>query len=843
PDAAAFLETEQGVYLGADERLRSIAAYGDSAALMRFAASGLARYAQLKTASGRLDFDDMIEAVRRLLGSGAGAAWVLYKLDGGLSHILVDEAQDTSPDQWAVILKPLDEFFAGAGARAEREKGPRTVFAVGDEKQSIYSFQGADVAQFSATQDELARRVTAAGLQFHPKELLLSFRSAPPVLSAVDAMFADEARARCITTGASYTGGGPIVQHKAHRLGAAGLVELWPALEPAERSQSRVWDAPLDQEGEASPRRALAARIARTIAGWLASGEELVSKGRPIAPGDVMILVRRRNVFFEQMIRELKLHDVPVAGADRLKLTEDIAVMDLLSLARFSLAPGDDLSLAEALKSPLFGFDDDGLFKLAYGRKGSLWRAVQDRRGDHAEAAAVLAACVAHAGRAGPFAFFSDVLRTAQNGVSGRRRIYERLGLPAREALDELLNIALQYEAAHPPTLQGFVDWMERRETVLKRDHDREGGAVQVMTVHGAKGLEAEIVFLPDTCQTPQAGRWPFFQLASGALVASQTGERPAAVVKDLKAEKNDQQMEEYLRLLYVAATRARDRLYICGYKHMNSAGRPTIGKDSWYAIAEETLPPLMEEATGPDGETVWRLSSPQTAEIETKDGPVRAEVPPPPDWLFRPAPPARAPAARLAPSRAGKSAKPCAVLSPLAAMAPGLSPLARGRLIHKLLEVLPETAPDERRARALAFLARPSAAPAETRAAELEALADETLAVLADPAFAPVFAPGSRAEVPIIGASPSGAEVFGQVDRLTVEADRVLIADFKTDRPPPTSAEDADPAYVAQMALYRHVLAGVYPGREVACALVFTLGPRLISLPSAVLDGALSRL
>jgi len=313
PESAAFLTDRQARFQKADEALRALRVFRESAALMRHAARVAAVYAGRKAAAGVLDFNDMIAAVRALFSDSAAAAWVLYKLDGGLSHILVDEAQDTSPHQWEVILAPLREFFAGAGARTEAE-GPRTVFAVGDEKQSIYSFQGADIGMFSEMQGALHDLVTGAGAQWRPKELLLSFRSAPVILQAVDVMFADGKVAEGVATGASDKPGEPLIRHKAYRRGAAGLVELWPPIKAERAGEALAWDAPLDQESETSPRARLAAKIAATIAHWLETGEPLSSQGRPVAPGDIMILVRRRDAFFEQMIRALKLRGVPVVA-------------------------------------------------------------------------------------------------------------------------------------------------------------------------------------------------------------------------------------------------------------------------------------------------------------------------------------------------------------------------------------------------------------------------------------------------------------------------------------------------------------------------------------------------
>jgi len=506
--------------------------------------------------------------------------------------------------------------------------------------------------------------------------------------------------------------------------------------------------------------------------------------------------------------------------------------MDLLSLARFALTPRDDLALAEVLKSPLIGWSEEALFEAAYGRRGALWSAVRASPLLEPADRAFLAECVAEAGAAAPFDFFARGLDFQRDGASGRRRFYRRLGGPAREAIDEFLNLALAFEAAHPPTLQGFVDWVARREAEIKRDQDRDGGAVQVMTAHGAKGLEAEIVFLPDTCQKPQKPA-KFYRLESGALATSPLAKCEPKRIADLRRRDRRDQDEEYRRLLYVAATRARDRLYIAGYTNLQNNGSPAAG--SWYDIAARALTPLMTPAVGADGEPVLRMASAQTDPIEADERAAPAPSAPPPAWLAAPArvEPRPAPRTPSTPAAAGDFA-----FSPVATPADGLSPRERGRLIHQLLERLPNASAEARPALAEAWLARRRLAP-ELRGA----LAREALAVIAHPALADAFGPHAKAEAPILGRDADGGEVFGQVDRLAATPDRVLILDYKTDRPPPSAPEDTPPSYLRQMALYRRVLQGVFPAKEVACVLVWTFGARVMPLPPALLDAALARM
>ncbi len=518
---------------------------------------------------------------------------------------LVGFARDNAVDLVVVGGEPplvaglADEFFAGAGAR----DATRTVFAVGDEKQSIYSFQGADPAAFERMHQAFAERAREAGQPWRAVEMPLSFRSTWTVLRAVDAVFAAGAD--------GVTFHGRPIRHLSNRDGQAGLVEIWPTVKPEPAPDNDPWDAPLDQLPALSPPVLLAERIAGRIDGWLKAGEMLASEGRPIRPGDVMILVRRRERFAEAMIRCLKERGIPVAGSDRMVLTEQLAVMDLMALGRFLLLPEDDLTLAEVLKGPLFGLDDDDLFALAWRRDGTLWEALRRRAGERPVWQAAkdgLGRLLDRADFVPPFEFFSDVLGPG----GGRRKILGRLGVDAGDPLDEFLALAQMYERDHVPSLQGFLHWLEAGRTEIKRDLEHGRGEVRVMTVHGAKGLQANVVFLPDTCTVPDprldarvlwhegpppAALWPAFRA------------NEEATCRALREAARQRQAQEYRRLFYVAMTRARDRLYVCGWE--TARGR---GEDCWYDRIVTALKDRAEAVdVGFEGPG-WRVSDPQTA-------------------------------------------------------------------------------------------------------------------------------------------------------------------------------------------------------------------------------------
>jgi ATP-dependent helicase/nuclease subunit A len=819
--AVASALAEEAQRLAEVQRRRTAAALAEaSEALIDLGGALLDAYEREKGDRALLDYDDLVLKARALLERPGVAPWVQFKLDGGIDHILIDEAQDTNPDQWGVVAALADEFFAGASAREER----RTIFAVGDSKQSIFSFQRADPDAFPRMRAHFAARVAAAEQRWDSVELDLSFRSTAPVLAAVDAVFArPEASAGVLLDGAP-------VRHTAHRQGQAGLVELWPVVEPEELPAAAPWESPLDQRRLREPPARLALAIAAQLRRWLDQGERLAARDRRLRPGDVLVLVRRRGPFVTELVRALKQQDVPVAGADRMRLVDQLAVQDMMALANFLLLPRDDLTLATLLKSPLFGFDDEHLFALAWGRGGSLWNALRRRAGDdflYHRAATELQELLARADFVPSFELFAEVL----GARGGRRDMLARLGPESADSLDELLAAALAYDRTEAPSLQGFLHWLGRGATDIKRDFDQGGrDEVRIMTVHGAKGLEAPVVFLPDTMQVPEkipALVWtpeglPLWRAHEGCAAPPLDAARAAA------AARRD---EEYRRLLYVAMTRAADRLYVCGW-----ANRRPAPAGRWHALVAAGLGdvPRVErfdfETTSLIGADGWsgpglRLATAQegTPMADAVAAAQRALADPLPPWAHAPPPPEPTPPRPLAPSRPA-GADP-AVRSPVGG--DGGAGFRRGRLVHALLQSLPELPAGARAAAARRFLAAPvhGLAPA----AQDEVLR-ETMAVIAAPDFAPLFAPGSRAEVPIVGLIGDRA-LAGQIDRLVVTDEEVLIVDYKTLRPAPESEAEVPQLYRDQLRAYRAAIAAIYPGRRVRCALLWTDGPRLMPI------------
>ena len=783
----------------------------------------LQTYARRKRDRALLDYTDLIGRTDALLRD-PGAAWVMFKLDGGIDHLLLDEVQDTAPDQWRIAHTLSEEFFTGAGAR---EAG-RTFFAVGDPKQSIFSFQGADPSEFERSRGRMKRRVEEAGAAWKDVPLDVSFRSVAPVLALVDAVFADEA----VTPGVHAAGG---LRHRVARVEQGGRVEFWPLAPTPEPAERLPWSVPERNETQVSAPQRLAEALARRIAALL--GTELPSRGRPVAAGDILVLVRRRGDFARALVRALKAANVPVAGLDRMDLRAQAAVQDLLALCDTLLLPEDDLSLACVLTSPLGGLDDGDLIRLTENRSGPLWDTLRARAGEAgrwADAVRMISGLLSRADHVSPHALLSEAL----GEWNGRAKLLSRLGPEAAEPVDELLASALKYAALHPPSLQGFVHWLRRSGTEVKREPEGAGNAVRVMTCHGAKGLQAPVVILPDTTAMPPEDDL-FAWLRDGATGAEWPVWRPASerscpALDGARARTEADRIAEYNRLLYVALTRAEDVLVVCGWDT-----RKPVDPRSWYRLVEAGFNRLRAEMTpfGPewDGDTLL-VSAPQRAAPDhrpavTEQATAPEEVPAwmgcAPDW--RPlSPPAEPPLPRpLAPSRPDN-----ARLGPVpAATSPVREAVAaarrrRGQVVHELLQHLPDL-PDARRA-----------AAAEARATALghPDAASEALAVLRDPALEALFGPGSRAEQPLSGLV-GGVVVNGVVDRMAVTADAVLLADYKSGRPPPERVEATPVLYLRQLAAYRGVLRAVLPGREVRCFLVWTDAPAVVPVPDALLD------
>ncbi len=812
----------------------------ETADLLTIGLSIVEAYKTLKDQRGYLDYDDLIVRANGLLSGSAAAAWVLYKLDSRIDHILVDEAQDTSPAQWSIIEAVAGDFFTGRTAGSE----DRTIFAVGDDKQSIYSFQGAVPRMLADKEREFRNQVEQVDKPFASRPLALSFRSTVHVLESVDRVFQNRLEEKVTSSGYEI--------HSAHRGNEPGRVVVWPRIVAEKPLQLEDWTDSWDAPG------AVEEQLARSIAGEirrLLDVEKALPSGKTISPGEILILVRKRDAFFTAMNRALAEAGISAAGADRIQISDHIAVLDCLALADTVLLQENDLQLAACLKSPLIGLDDDDLIELAAGREGSVWQSLAgSSQSSHKAAFRKLSEWSAIADQTTPFNFFSYIL----GPQGGRQALLSRLGSEAGDVLDVFLSEALNYERTEPPNLHGFVRYIRSRQSDIKRETEERSEHVRIMTVHGAKGLEADIVFLVDTGSTgvSATNRDPLLKFgdpATPALLVRQSGPRASAQERTFSDKEKSEAYAEYCRLLYVAMTRARDMLQICGIR------RTRTPDECWYQLAVSALVP--DDVEREDGELaapfVWPAPphEPATENVQPvrrgndsgDEGAVHEELlaESTTDWLHRPASAPPSVPTPLRPSRA--LGEPDLLSGPESAAAAGdlesggnLSfALMRGSAIHTLLQRLPGMDGVERRELARDWLMNsyPQAADAH------KAWMDEAMAVIEHPELRGFFGPEARAEVPLAGfvETRSGRHaVSGQIDRMVIGGADARIVDFKTDRRIPSGSEDVNIAYITQLALYRRLVREATGLANVLTFLVWTAGPAIIALNDVEMGAAL---
>jgi len=786
--------------------------------LHRFAVTFGARYTADKQRRGVLDFDDLIHKTRALLTDPAVAQWVLFRLDGGVDHILVDEAQDTSPTQWEVIDLLTQEFTSGQGARTDRD---RTIFVVGDRKQSIYSFQGADPDHFGTKREEFGTALANIGKNLRPRELLYSFRSSAAILSLVDHVFVGD-NADGVDTG---------LTHLPFHPDQPGRVDLWPALEKADQPQP-AWDDPTDHPAESHHEIELARTIAAEIDRMIREETLTIRENgtwvrRPVTPGDVLILVRRRSSLFSEIIGACKAAGLEIAGADRLHLGDDLGVRDILSCLRFLALPEDDLSLAEALKSPIFGWRESDLYSIAQGRAPgqSLWEALRAREKSFPETLAILHDLRDRAEFLRPY----DLINRILLGHDGRRKMLARLGHQAEDGIDGLLAQSLAFERSDVPSLTGFLAWFDAEDIQIKRQMDSAGDRIRVMTVHGAKGLEAPIVILPDTTDRKPGPRQEILTTGSVPVWKPRKEAEPPEVA-EMRAGAVAAESREFRRLLYVALTRAESWLIVAGAGKISDAG------ENWYNMVRHGLDQLGPiEMESPTAGPIRRFESGDWTNapirhVEPEDASTGLPVP-----SHSPVPDPTPVEKTVAPSDlGGAKALPGDIDEDDSEGAK-----ARGRIIHTLSEVLPGVVPADRARIAQTLMARHAD---RNLVADAASLIDEVLALLADPDLAAIFEDGLP-EVDITATLPElrDSRIHGAIDRLLVTKTEVLAVDLKSNRVVPDRVEQVPLGLRRQMAAYRGALTQIYPDRAVGTALLWTRTGALMKLPDDMLSHALA--
>ena len=750
---------------------------------------------QHKKFNAQYDFDDLIMRTANLVSSLRATQWVLYKLDAGLKHILVDEAQDTSPAQWQIISALCTEFFSGAGRPKSED---RTIFVVGDRKQSIYSFQGADVQALAGAKKFLGERINGTGKNLSDVDLSVSYRSTQTILDAVDLVFP-------VTQPALFGFATEDIlerPHQSSRVGFPGIFELWPLVESGEDGESLDhWTLSVDREPNQSPRRLLAKLIADKIKSWIGC-RIIKARGRLVEPSDILILLQSRGPLFSMLIAELRKRGVPVAGADRLQLLNSLVIQDLLILLQWLILPRDDYALACLLKSPLVPkpISEDELIDLAIGRgTSSLWSKLETANTENTHWLHDLQSRFAYMG---PYAFFAHIL------TKFRKAMAMRLGSESIDASDAFLDQAMAYEIENGQSLVGFLHWFQASETSIKREMEKTSGEVRLMTIHGAKGLEANIVFLADAASYSKGdqSKPKLFPVSIGATgttlpiwAVSHLSE--SAVLKYWKVAAELKDKAEHNRLLYVAMTRACDELYVCGIKTEKK-----VPEESWYAMVQRAVGTTLTT----EFDWVGNLQTARRSETSKLD-----EMP---AWAKLPASP------ETVKSIYGLThlIKRNAVISSQGQMAA----TKRGTALHTLLQTLPSIELNNRKTYAMSRASRMGIE-------ESDAL--ELVDLIVRPDLEEFFGVNSQAEVELRGFLTDGREVSGRVDRLVIGHEEILILDHKTDRMAPKEVDASHP-YVKQMGLYAHLLQSAYPGRSVRAALLWTQNSELMWIPQAFL-------
>jgi ATP-dependent helicase/nuclease subunit A len=824
PEVAARLVAEGQRIEALHQKLVSAELISRSEAMLDVVAAISAHYERQKRARSLLDFDDLIEKLAALLRDEAQGTWVRYKLDAGLSHILVDEGQDTNPLQWQVVGALIDDFFFGDSAAADR---PRTLFAVGDQKQSIFSFQGADPEVFVEAGRQYAFSAKAAHFEITPVPLRYSFRTLPNVLNAVDEVF----KRADLRDGALEESG---VAHSTARADSGGMVTLWPPIkDQAEETDPDNWPTEPPEIQTQSAQRKVAERIAREIKGWVDSKRPLGPRGRTISPDDVLILVQVRSILFHEIIRALIRAGVPTPGADRLAVTTHIGVLDMMALGDVLSNPADDLQLAALLRSPLFDVSEDELLAVAQPRGDKrLWRAIEGS--DILSVKAAYDQLYRWRNRLDferPFNFYADVLYAG----GGLRRMRGRFGSEIDDVMAEFLDLALSHEQSPQPSLLGFLAELRSREVTIKRELAEGGAGVRVMTVHGAKGLEAPIVILADAASTERGRdrRSVYLRARPPLFVHASSAATHAPATTEFKDEADGDQIREYWRKLYVAMTRAEDELYVTGY--LTKQGKVD---GSWYEAIEQGLGPLSESVVDADGNTtalVYPRERPAPAKLKPVDaladidGATLDLTPLPPHKVRK----------VLRPSSVETPSNPDRTLA--TRLEEGLDPeTARlaGTALHALLQHLAKVAPADRAA--VAARALPLLLP---EAPDQHApLAAKALSILSRPELAYLFAEGSRSEVPFLATARHDGEtvtIAGRIDRIVTTPGGVLLVDFKSDADPVMESDQVKPGYRTQLGLYALVAKQLFPGQRIEAGILWTGLESLLKLSDAFLAEA----
>lgn len=762
----------------------------NTALLLRFTDQILENYTQLKKQNAVLDYDDLINETSKLLSNPNFADWVKMKMDGLFDHILVDESQDTNHQQWNIVKSLTDDFFSGIGASNK----DRTIFIVGDEKQSIYSFQGAEANISEEIFSYFSEKLRDHPTQFHKIDLSNSFRSLPIILDAVDTVFSGENEKSAITRVSDFKG------HKAIRLGT-GYVEIWPQIRSKKREKivekNYDWQLDFNEQESHTENDFLAEIIAQKIKNWVENRRVLNGRQKPLEYSDFMILLRRRTDGFDKKLGNVfHKYRIPFGSSGKIKFSENLLIQDLIAASIFATSPHDDLNLAALLKSPLFSVSEEELLEICNFKnqyQTTIYKALQ-RIEKFNLIFFTLAELVKKSQEVNCFEFFYFLL-SEQN----RQKILTHFGSQAAEILDKFLLKTFDFCHNISPHLQKFLDFICKLDPEISLPIEKANQVI-ITTIHSAKGLQAPIVIIPDCCfdtnklrSTKEKISWIDNLPIWCAAKADET-----ALIKIARHEKKNNAKAENLRLLYVALTRAEDELYIAGSGNSSDS-------ECWYDLVKNRLreksksEKFLNSATEKFGAEKFEIVD-ETLQIGVQelnyDNAVVTKN-------------------SAKPQKITKNIVPEIYKNVTSQPAPILQNqgLNKGKVIHKILEIFGKNYSADKNW--LAELAEKILAKEENLTIEEKNdIRDKSLLFLNSEQFDKIFSGKIKCEVEI-----SGNHQIKRIDLLIEKENEVLIIDYKSDE---TLPKAAPPQYLSQLQNYRNLVGKIYPHKKISSAILW---------------------
>ncbi|MBP3615361.1 MAG: double-strand break repair helicase AddA [Alphaproteobacteria bacterium] len=777
--------------------INSVKVFKATSAVLDFGLTLNHIYDNLKKKRGVMDFTDLITTVKKLFDRENISSWILYKLDGGISHILIDEAQDTSPIQWKIVDKLTEEFFTTGST----EKNVKSLFSVGDRKQSIFSFQGANIKLFEKYKQHFKEKITSQNYPFYDLPLNLSFRSCKNILNTVDDV---------IKNSEGVLLPDEKIEHIPNRNDSDGYVEVMPLIKQIKDKTENCFKPPVENITVFNSSIEMANVLAKKIRYLL--DNEYISDGvkdgqkyiRKIEPKDIMILVRTRK-FADNITKALLTYNIPLAGRDKLSLSDNIAVEDLISLLKFVLFNYDDLSLAEVLKSPLYNLTDDDLFTLCYDRKDKTLFEVICENEKYKDIADDLKHLVSFSKKTLPFEFFDYVLKVQNK----RSNFISRLGIEVIDILNGFLSQCLSYDNLKlGKSLSDFYEWFSLNDVEIKRNMEQVNNTVRIMTVHSSKGLEAPIVFLYNANATLSSSKdriiwsedFPMYKV-SGFQNISNYFENIYAVNKRAN-------QEEFYRLLYVAMTRARDRLYVLGAENKKEGN-----EKSWYSCIKESLLENIKTKSENDDAIIF------ANDIFTEDKAlVLGEKE---NGILSNSPVLATKKNNILPQffnekidDINKKNIEIEPKSPLQNNETDTS-LSRGKFIHKILEHLSKNKIDDIEKFIDFEISRYE--KFNSKFQDVDLLKNNVLELYQNPKYNFIFNGNSLSETEIITSENNISKIL-RVDKVVFYNNDIWIIDYKTDK-----ATDKMPlSYKKQLYKYKDALTQIYPNKKIHTAILW---------------------